>query len=121
MARRSTKDKKGPKQLNVKLPKGYKIVQGDGFAKSFFFTKPGQSVEGKVVGVKDVKYQGKKRFILTLETNNGAVAIWDSAMLLPLFDEIKKGDEVYIRFEGLSAKKKKGQNAAKIFTTAIKD
>lgn len=115
------KEKKDPKRLNVKLPKGYKIVSGDGFAKSFFFTKRGDFVEGKVISVKGLTYDGKKREILTLQTKkHGPVAIWDSAGLKPLFDSIKKNDEVYIRFDGLGTPKKKGYSAPKLFTVGVK-
>lgn len=114
------KEKQQPSKLKVELPKGYKIVKGDNFAKSFFFEKVGDSIEGVVLSVKEITYQKKKRLIMAIETKKGVYSVWDSAALIPLFEQAKPKDEVYIRYDGLAEKHKKGQNPMKHFTTGIK-
>lgn len=113
------KEKSQPKLPNVKLPAGFKIVAGNGFAKSFFFEKPGDEIQGTVKEVRDIKYEGKKRKIMTLENEKGVFSIWDSAQLTPLMENVEEGTEVYIRFDGV--KKLKGKKTLREFTTAVKD
>lgn len=108
-----------PKLPQVKLPKGFKIVAGNGFAKTFFFESPGDEIQGEVKEVRDLTYSKKQRKIMTIENSDGIFSIWDSAQLLPLMESVEEGDEVYIRFDGM--KKLKGKKQMRLFTTAVKE
>lgn len=112
------KEKVQPKLPNVKLPAGFKVVAGNGFAKSFFFENQGDSIQGVVQEVRDIKYGGKKRKIMTLENAQGNFSIWDTSQLLELMNNVEKGDEVYIRFDGM--KKLKGKKEMRLFTCGVK-
>lgn len=112
------KEKVQPKMPKVELPKGFKIVAGNGYAKSFFFEDIGDTLQGVVKEVRKIKYQGKARQIMTVENDEGIFSIWDSAQLLPLMETVEEGEEVYIRFEGM--KKLKGKKEMRLFTVAKK-
>lgn len=111
------KEKSQPKLPNVKLPAGFKIVAGNGFAKSFFFEKVGDTIQGVVKEVRKLKYKGDARLVMTLENDDGIFSIWDSAQLKPLMENVEEGTEVYIRFDGI--KKLKGKKTMREFTTAV--
>jgi len=112
------------------IPEGMKQM-GGGYAPTWKPEEIGESIHGNVTsGVREVEFkQGRKVVqrrvmeLTTLETEQ-RFAVWESAALGSLFDEIAEageeaiGIEVYLRFDGLG-KKKAGQNPPKLFTVAI--
>ena len=108
------------------IPDGMKQL-GGGYAPTWKPENPGDCIHGTVTaGVREVEFkQGRKvqqRRVMevTLKDSDVRFAVWESAALGELFDQVAdhgEGLEVYIRFEGLG-KKKAGQNPPKLFTVA---
>ena len=83
-----------------------------GFADKDLSTPPswqpeqqGDWVFGKVTKIKEITIKNKKgededRRILILDTETGLTAVWESAVLSDLFDELGTGEEVYIEYDG---------------------
>lgn len=110
------------------IPKGMKPISG-GYAKTWnvedFDTIDGQASEVKVVKLSQ-KRGGKveeieRRCVEVKNTRDGErCTVWESAALANLFDALEEQApcRVYIRFTGYG-KAKKGQNAPKLFESAI--
>lgn len=104
------------------IPERYKIVQSGSFPDIYDFTKH-NVLEGTVSQIKTVttrrgKKLDKSRIAYIANTDGEVFGVWESAALREFMGQIKKGDEVFIRFNGL--KKIKGQkNPMKDFTTGI--
>lgn len=89
-------------------------------------------VHGTVIDVNTVHFEEQKRGnkvvseakdrrVMTLEQEDGErVAVWESAALIDLFDQVTNGEvsSVFIRYDGLG-KKKPGMNPPKLFTVAV--
>ena len=109
-------------KATASLPEGYKTV---GRAPAWDFEKHPviSGIRGEthevVFNKGDKKKEQKRRTIIVEDTNLGPVTVWESTMLAPFFDNTDDGDDVYIRFDGYG-KAKKGMNAPKLFTTAVK-
>lgn len=136
MAKKKVSKKRNSKPASAKasaalpqsegIPEGMKQM-GGGYAPTWKPEKPGEELHGTVTsGVRDVEFkQGRKvvqRRVMEVTTNETAerFAVWESAALGELFDDIAErgeGVEVYLRFDGLG-KKKAGQNPPKLFTVA---
>jgi len=111
------------------IPEGMKQM-GGGYAPSWKPEEVGESVHAAVTDkVREVEMKiGRKQVtrrvveVTTLDGDN-RWAIWESAALGDLFDDLAEmedpiGTEVYLRFDGLG-KKKAGQNPPKLFTVAM--
>jgi len=112
------------------IPEGMKQM-GGGYAPTWKPETPGEALHGTVTaGIRDVEFkQGRKtvqRRVMEVTSMSGEqrFAVWESAALGELFDNIAGGGdasigaEVYLRFDGLG-KKKPGQNPPKLFTVAL--
>lgn len=109
----------------VSLPKGFTSIGG--FGESWKPTKKGEILQGKLAGVRvqmvDRK-RGKKTVkepwnIYTIRTSDGGeMQVGESAGLRAL-SRVKKGQEVYIRFDGKRVIKK-GQQPMREYTIAVK-
>ena len=114
-----------PQSANI--PEGMKQM-GGGYAPTWSPTEIGDSLHGIVSAMpKDlVLNKGKRSEIETrvmevTDMEGERHAVWESALLSDLFDEVVvQGSEVeiFIEYTGLG-KKKAGQNPAKLFTVAI--
>ena len=137
---KKTSKKKVAKKASAKatanasaLPKGEDVPEGfekigGGYAPTW---KPDEMkvLHGPVTGgVREVemtigrKKQTRKCMEVTHKKSGERFTLCESAALGELFDTITdtgEGPEVYLRYEGLG-KAKRGQNAPKLFTVAIK-
>lgn len=132
-ARKAAKAKALPQSKDI--PQGMKQM-GGGYAPTWKPENEGDTIHGVVTeGIKVVEFTNKRkvkgklveevterRVIEVTQNDSGErFAVWESAALVSLFDEIEEkgaGHEVYIRYDGLG-KKKPGQNAPKLFTVAM--
>ena len=114
-------------KLKVELPAGFKAISAGG--DSWKPEKVGASITGVMTGVKQVHFPEEKKGkkvtreardvnIYTIRTKDGDVNVWQSAGLKALA-EVKKGKQVYIRFDGMG-KAKPGQSAPRLYTVAVK-
>lgn len=91
------------KSVAPQLPKGFTAITSGG--NSWKPDKPGESIEGIMVGVKVVTIPKKGRQperdcnVYKIKTKNGDVDVWESAGLRALAN-IKKGKPVYIAYVG---------------------
>ena len=132
---KKTPNKKAPSvslPQSEDIPKGMKQM-GGGYAKTWTPEKIGDHVHGAISALpKELTLnKGKKTEnvteVLEVTTREGErLAVWKSAVLSSLFDEINEqgddaiGTEIFIRYDGLG-KKKTGQNPAKLFTVAVQE
>ncbi len=138
MAKANSKKAKGtssPSMLNssslpqaADIPKGMKQLGGS-FSPTWTPTTVGDSIHGIVSDLpKDLilnegtKKENKARVMEVTDMGGARHAIWDSAVLNPLFNAIEEsgeiGQEIYIRYDGLGVKKGKN-NPPKLFTVAM--
>lgn len=115
-----------PQSANI--PEGMKQM-GGGYAPTWKPEEIGDALHGAISGIpREVEFkQGRKtvqRRVMEITDMEGARhAVWESAALGALFDEMTElgedaeGTEVYLHFDGLG-KKKAGQNPPKLFTVA---
>ena len=113
------------------IPKGMKQM-GGGYAPTWKPEEVGESLHGQVSGVpREVEFkQGRKtvqrRVMEVTDQEGNRHAVWESAALGALFDDLveagegAEGREMYLRFDGLG-KKKAGQNPPKLFTIAVSE
>lgn len=109
------------------LPRGYKAVSGFGESWPGQDARKGAELTGTVTGFDEYKAparKGEKRGrivkIARIESNDGKMySVWESSGLRSLFAQ-DEGAEVYLRFEGMG-KAKKGQNAPKLYTVAVRE
>lgn len=104
------------------IPAGYERVQSGDFAQAHDFKK-WPVLEGEVLGIKTLT-QGKgkeKREVRLAVVHRGdvPVTLWESAALGSFFDQVKIGDRVYVKFDGL-IKLRGRKQPMKAFTSAIK-
>lgn len=105
------------------VPKGMKALSGS-FAPTWDPAKVG-TLDGTFGPIKTVPLkQGNKtqdRRCVEFKTQGGErFTVWESAGLRTLFDEVKPGTRVFIKYEGLG-QAKRGQNAPKRFLVAVAD
>jgi len=81
-------------------------------------------LQGDLVSVKTItKKKPRKgeskttRLMIVREQSGNLLQVWESASLHGLFDEVKKGNSLYIRFDGYG-EKIKGRMPMKMFTAA---
>lgn len=114
------------------IPSGMKQM-GGGYAPTWTPVEIGDSIHGVVSDLpkeltlnKGTKKENVTRVMEVTDMEGERFAVWDSAVLASLFDEIEGlddaaiGVEIYIKYDGLG-KKKPGQNPPKLFTVAIQD
>lgn len=79
----------------------------------------GDLVNIKIITKKKVRKGESKttRLMVVREENGNLLQVWESATLKGLFEEAKKGNQLYIRFDG-HGEKVKGRMPMKLFTTA---
>ncbi len=105
------------------VPKGMKAINSS-FAPTWD-PEARKELTGTFGPIKEVPLkQGNKtvdRRCVEFTTHDGErFTIWESAGLKVMFDDVKPGTEVYIRFDGYG-QAKKGQNAPKLFTVGVED
>jgi len=105
--------------MSNKLPEGFRDLSGGG---EEWQPVIGESIQGVVRRIKMIpKGTGSVKVdtrVMLLDTQKGAMQVWESAMLGDLFDEAKEGDVVFIRFD--ETKQNKTDNPTKMFTVGLK-
>lgn len=109
------------------LPRGYKAVSGFGESWPGQEPKKGVTLEGTLTGFDEYKAPARKGEkhgrvvkIARIEAADGRTfSVWESSGLRALFAQ-DEGAEVFLRFDGMG-KAKKGQNAPKLYTVAVRD
>ena len=113
-------DKKDDKL--IEMPDGFEMVSDGTLTETHDFEKT-PIVTGKVLTMKSVllKRSGtvEENRMITVATDEGTTAIWESAGIKDLFDEMVSGDQVYIRFDGLE-EMGGGRQPMKKFITGLK-
>ena len=115
---------------SASIPAGMKQM-GGGYASTWSPVEVGDSIHGVVSDLpkqltlnKGTKKENVTRVMEVTDSEGERFAVWDSAVLTSLFDEIESleddgiGTEIFIQYDGLG-KKKTGQNPPKLFTVAI--
>lgn len=120
--KKQTKTHKKSKSKTPTLPSGFKVI---GRAPNWDFEKYPVVVgergpEHEVIMDKGTKKERTVRNFILQEETLGAVTIWESSMLKQMFDETEEGNNIRIEFLGFG-EAKKGQNAPKLFSCAMKD
>lgn len=91
------------KRVQVKLPAGFTVtsVSGD-FGEFVNWTKPGQTVQGKVLDVGKINGEYGTQRTITIQNGKVKSTVTESKGLASLFD-VKgiKGKTVYIQFHGV--------------------
>lgn len=113
-------DKKEVKE--VEIPEGFEMISDGTLTETHdFVTTP--IVMGKIMTMKTVllKRGGnvEENRMITVDTGEGSTAVWESASLKDLFDELVAGDQVYIRYEG-DEEMGGGRQPMKKFVTGLK-
>jgi hypothetical protein len=124
-AKAKSKGKKaaGKKPKPITLPNGYKVI---GRAPNWDFNK-NPVIEGERSDAREVVFDEgtkKERSVRTMIVSDeelGAVTVWESGGLRDLFDQTVEGQTVRIEYLGEATSKKKGQNAMRLFSCAVKD
>lgn len=109
------------------LPRGFKAVSGFGESWPGQEPKVGVELQGTITGFDTFKAppkkgekKGREVGIARIEADDGKMySVWESSGLRPLF-ACEEGAEVYLRFDGMG-RAKKGQNAPKLYTVAVKE
>lgn len=87
----------------IAIPEGFEMISDGTLTETHDFNMQ-PIVTGKVMTLKKVLLQraGKieENRMITVDTAEGSTAVWESASLKDLFDEMVTGDMVYIRYEG---------------------
>ena len=120
---------KSPKFLAPKvvqeIPEGF-VMPATAQVPNWDFEKR-QLLQGTIINIKlitkkKVRKGEKKttRLIHVREDGGNLLQVWESAALTGLFDEAKKGAEVFIRFDG-HGPKVKGRMPMKLFATAYRN
>lgn len=122
MAKAKAKAKVTYKSKKSTLPNGYKII---GRAPSWDVEKNSvlEGERGAVSSItfdKGTKKERDQRIMIVQDKTLGAVTVWESSMLKDMFDQTSDGDTVRIEFLGYG-EAKKGQQAAKLFSVAVKE
>lgn len=115
------------KVSKVQLPAGFKAISAGG--DSWKPNEVGASITGVLHSVKSVHFDEEKKGkkvvqeardvnVYTIRTKDGDVQVWQSAGLKAL-TEVKKGRQVYIRYDGMGTAKK-GRSAPRLYTVATK-
>ena len=112
------------------IPAGMKQM-GGGYAPTWTPEEIGDSIHGVVSDLpkeltinKGKKNENETRVMEVTDMEGERFAVWQSAVLTPLFDEIEElgddgiGTEIFIEYNGLG-KKKPGQNAPRLYTVAV--
>lgn len=115
---------------SASIPAGMKQM-GGGYAPTWTPIEIGDSIHGFVSDMpkeltlnKGTKKENVTRVMEVTDSEGERFAVWDSAVLSSLFNEIDAleddgiGTEIFIQYDGLG-KKKTGQNPPKLFTVAI--
>lgn len=117
------KKKTATKQGNA-IPSGFQAITKQFTSWPNSETDAGDTLQGVVVGYKTIKVKRGRKMedsqIIQIETDEGVVEVWESAVLSPLFEEDYTEYEVFLRFKGYG-EAKKGQNAPKLFDIAYKE
>lgn len=91
------------KWAQVELPDGYKAIGSGEFGERWDFEE-NPSIEGTVDGIREVESgTGKNKRtsrVMTVQTEDGPIDVWESASLRKFFDECEDGSEVAIIFKG---------------------
>lgn len=86
----------------------------------FTFEKIGDKVEGIYKGCRKVETEVGESVIHDLDTKDGPIAFFGSAMLNPtLAENVAAGNTIRITFTGTKPPKKKGYSPLRIFTVEI--
>lgn len=100
---KSTSAASNKKWANVELPDGYTAISGGEFGDRWDF-EANPSIEGTVDGIREVESgTGKNKRtsrVMTVQTGDGPIDVWESASLRKFFDECEDGSEVAIIFKG---------------------
>lgn len=108
----------------VNLPAGFRQVNSGNFPPNHDFKKnpilQGEVTEIKTVAVKIGRKPKDTRLMIIADENGVLTSVWESAALEGLFEEAKKGDEVYIQFTGMITIKGR-QQPMKGFVAAVKE
>ncbi len=106
----------------VDVPQGYSVKVTAELPDPWDYTKQTE-LSGTVQAIQTVKITSKDGTRTTrvahIANKDGVIGLWESATLTPLFDALKDGDDVFVRYEGLG-EAKSGRSAPKLFTAAIK-
>lgn len=91
------------KWAQVALPDGYTAISGGEFGDRWDFEND-PSIEGTVDGIRTIEVgTGKNKResrVMTVQTENGPLDVWESASLVKFFDSCEDGSEVAIIFKG---------------------
>jgi hypothetical protein len=114
---------KRTKAKDIHLPDGYKVI---GRAPNWDVDKypiiAGERSETREVTLNagDKKKERTLRTCVVTDEQHGPQTVWESGMLKDFFDSTEEGDNVRIEFVGYG-QAKKGQNAPKLFSCAVKE
>ena len=112
-------DKKDTKE--VEIPEGFEMVSDGTLTETHDYDKV-PVVMGKVLTTKTVLLKRgqdiEENRMITVNIGDGTTAVWESAGLKDLFDDMVVGDTVYIRYEGLE-EMGGGRQDMKKFVTGI--
>lgn len=110
------------KDKQVQLPAGFEKVSDGKLADEWDYEKEPE-LQGRVVRKKivDCIQQGKpaKAPMMLIDRGDKELCVWESASLRDLFESADSGDEVYIKYLGIT-EMDEGRNDMKTFYTAIK-
>lgn len=105
------------------IPAGYQQVATGQFPPNHDF-KASPLLEGRITQIKESEQKrGKKtekvKILYVAEKETGEItAVWESSALEDFMSQVKAGDEVFIRFEGIQ--KLKGRKTLKKFSCGYK-
>jgi len=104
------------------IPEGFEMISDGTLAKDHDFKKD-PIVQGVIKSMKVVPVRRGKDLednrLMLVDTGTDSIAIWESANLAELFDDVVKGDTVYIHYTG-DVDLENGLNPMKQFVTAFK-
>lgn len=104
-------------KVNHGIPEGF-TMPASAQIPTWDFEK-NSTIQGEVVSIREVvtkprkgEKKGGKTRIMAIKTESGSLfAVWESAALRSLFDEVAIGGQVFIRFEGTRSFVPKGGGA----------
>lgn len=106
----------------IEIPAGFEMVSDGTLTATHDFTKT-PIVMGKVLTLKTVPLKRgnviEDNRMITVAMEDGTTAVWESASLKDLFDEMVVGDEVYLRYDG-DEDMGSGRQPMKKFITGLK-
>jgi hypothetical protein len=107
----------------IVVPEGYRVKVTAELPEAWDFKKV-PTLRGTVQAIQRVTINSKEgprdTRVAHVTNKDGTFGLWESATLIPFFNDLKEGQDVIVEYEG-EGEAKPGRSAPKLFTAMVKD